>query len=185
MMVNFLNQFTFAVASVKWESIRMFLLIFLQSRCGMWQFTHIYRWSEVLDLFPFGFTKNLLLKKREPLLTLTPMGDPGWKRLLSICILRLFFQGEVNLDSPEEILAVTGGYQEVLSHLNLFLLWSDKGGLGFGSCESLGWSVIPFVVAEMPFLNSMSGQKFSSVALTKTSFYLVTPWEERTGWDGI
>lgn len=109
MMVNFLNQFTFAVASVKWESIRMFLLIFLQSRCRMWQFTHIYRWSEVLDLFPFGFTKNLLLKKWEPLLTLTPMGDPGWKRLLSICILPLFFQGEVNLDSSEEILAVTGG----------------------------------------------------------------------------
>lgn len=77
------------------------------------------------------------------------------------------------------------GYQEVLSHLNLCLLWSDKGGLGFGSCESLGWAIIPFVVAEMPFLNSVSGQKFSNVALTKTSFYLVTLWEERMGWDGI
>lgn len=65
--------------------------------------------QKVLDLFPFGFTRNLLFKKREPFLASTPMGDPGWRRLLSICIPPLLFQGEVNLDSPEEILAVTGG----------------------------------------------------------------------------
>lgn len=107
---NFLNEFTFAVASVKWESIRMFLLIFLQSRCGIWQFTHIYRWSEGSWFVSIWIHKEPFIEeKREPLLTLTPMGDPGWKRLLSICILPLLFHGEVNLDSPEECLAVTGG----------------------------------------------------------------------------
>lgn len=81
----------------------------------MWDLTvypYLQMVSRFLILFPFGFTKNLLLEKREPLLTLTPMGDPWWKRLLIICILPLSFQEEVNLDSLEEILAVTGGVSE-------------------------------------------------------------------------
>lgn len=78
----------------------------------MWDLTvypYLQMVSRFLILFPFGFTKNLLFKKRETLLTSSPMGDPGWKRLLSICILPLLFQGDVNLDSLEEMLAVTEG----------------------------------------------------------------------------
>lgn len=49
------------------------------------------------------------------------------------------------------------------------LIWSssyyvsDKGGLGSGYCETLGWSLTPFMVAKRHFLNSMFGQKFNKM----------------------
>lgn len=59
-------------------------------------------------------------------------------------ILPLVLQGEVVLDFPKEVLSVTRQvlYDECSS--NLFLLWSDKGGLvskvsmGSCHCETLG-----------------------------------------------
>lgn len=182
---NFLKQFIFAVASVKWEGIRMFLLIFLQSRCGIWQFIHIYRWSEGSWFVSIWIHKEPFIQEKRALSCLDSHGRP-WveetaKHLYSPTVVSR--RGEFGFSWGN-----TGCYRRGIRkycHLNLFLLWCNKGGLGFGSCESLGWSIIPFVVAEMPFLNSMFGQKFSNVALTMTSFYLVTLWEEMMGWNII
>lgn len=186
--LNFLSQFPFAVASVEWESIRTFLWIAFPTK-QMWDLT-VYPYlqfvSRFLILFLWGFTRNLLLERKESLLTLTPMGDLGWKRLLSICMSfsHCCFKETWIWILLKKSCLLQGGYQKILSHLDLFLLGSDKGGLGSGYCETLGWSLTPFLVAKRHF-SSLFGQKFNKMALTENSFYLVNLEEKSMGWNII
>lgn len=108
----------------------------------------------------------------QPLLTSTPMGDLGWMRLLSICISfsHCCFR-EVNLDSHAEVLSVTGKVPE--SSVSFGVLSTMEPQERPGYCKTLTWSLTPFMVAKTHFLNSMFGQKFNKMVLTKTSFYLV------------
>lgn len=56
--------------------------------------------QQVLDSISIWIhKKNFYSRKESPCLPQLPWGDPEWKRLVSICILPLLFQGDVNLDS--------------------------------------------------------------------------------------